>query len=91
MGFESNDSLQKFIDDYKRPPQTYLAMQAEGREWLELFSKETIDQFDQGPGRQTQKSNRQGLGIRNYRRKERLCQTRGIRFKPGFIKYLRKF
>ncbi|MGB5321686.1 family 16 glycoside hydrolase [Lutimonas sp.] len=46
MGFESNDSLQKFIDDYKRPPQTYLAMQAEGREWLELFSKETIDQFD---------------------------------------------
>ena len=46
MGFESNDSLQKFIAGYKKPPQTYLAMQAEGREWLELFSKETIEQFD---------------------------------------------
>lgn len=46
MGFESNDSLKKFIEDYKRPPQTYLAMQAEGREWLDIFSKETIDQFD---------------------------------------------
>ena len=46
MGFESNDSLQQFINDFKKPPQTYLAMQAEGREWLELFSKETIDQFD---------------------------------------------
>lgn len=46
MGFESNDSLQNFIDNYKKPPQTYLAMQAEGREWLTLFSKETIDQFD---------------------------------------------
>lgn len=46
MGFESNDSLQNFIDNYKKPPQTYLAMQAEGREWLDLFSKETIDQFD---------------------------------------------
>ena len=46
MGFETNDSLQNFIRDYKRPPQTYIAMQAEGREWLELFSKETIAQFD---------------------------------------------
>lgn len=46
MGFETNDSLQNFIDNYKKPPQTYLAMQAEGREWLDLFSKETIDQFD---------------------------------------------
>jgi len=46
MGFESNDSLQNFIDNYKKPPQTYLAMQAEGREWLDLFKKETIDQFD---------------------------------------------
>lgn len=46
MGFESNDSLQNFINHYQKPPQTYLAMQAEGREWLDLFSKETIDQFD---------------------------------------------
>jgi len=46
MGFESNDSLQNFIDHYQKPPQTFLAMQAEGREWLDIFSKETIDQFD---------------------------------------------
>ena len=46
MGFESNDSLQNFIDHYKKPPQTFLAMQAEGREWLDLFSAETVDQFD---------------------------------------------
>lgn len=46
MGFETNDSLQNFIDNYIKPPQTYLAMQAEGREWLVLFSEETIDQFD---------------------------------------------
>ncbi len=46
MGFESNDSLQNFLENYKKPPQTYLAMQAEGREWLDIFSKETIGQFD---------------------------------------------
>lgn len=46
MGFETNDSLQNFITNYKRPQQTYIAMQAEGREWLDIFSKETIAQFD---------------------------------------------
>jgi hypothetical protein len=46
MGFETNDSLQNFITNYKRPEQTYIAMQAEGREWLDIFSKETIAQFD---------------------------------------------
>ncbi len=46
MGFESDASLQKFLTTYEKPQQTYLAMQAEGREWLDLFSKETIDQFD---------------------------------------------
>jgi hypothetical protein len=46
MGFETNDSLQKYLAAYNKPPHTFLAMQAEGREWLDLFSKETIAQFD---------------------------------------------
>ena len=46
MGFESDESLQNFLSAYEKPQQTYLAMQAEGREWLDLFSKKTIDQFD---------------------------------------------
>ncbi|MGA9271589.1 MAG: hypothetical protein WBV45_13290 [Lutimonas sp.] len=46
MGFESEDSLRTFVTNYKKPAGTYLAMQAEGREWLEMFSKETVDLFD---------------------------------------------
>jgi hypothetical protein len=46
MGIETEEDLQKFLQNYKKPTHTYLAMQAEGREWLDLFSKETIDQFD---------------------------------------------
>jgi hypothetical protein len=46
MGFEKDDSLANFLATYERPKQTYIAMQAEGREWVEIFSKETIDQFD---------------------------------------------
>ena len=46
MGFESDDSLRTFVKNYKRPPGTYLAMQAEGREWLDMFSSETIELFD---------------------------------------------
>ena len=46
MGFESEDSLRAFVREYKKPEGTYLAMQAEGREWLEMFSKQTIDLFD---------------------------------------------
>ncbi len=46
MGFESEDSLRTFVREYKKPPGTYLAMQAEGREWLEMFSRSTIDLFD---------------------------------------------
>ena len=46
MGFESEDSLRTFVREYKKPPGTYLAMQAEGREWLEMFSKSTISLFD---------------------------------------------
>jgi hypothetical protein len=46
MGIETEEALQKYISSYKKPPHTYLAMQAEGREWLDLFSKETIAKFD---------------------------------------------
>jgi hypothetical protein len=46
MGFESDSALREFIKTYRKPSGTWFAMQAEGREWLDLFSKETIDQFD---------------------------------------------
>jgi hypothetical protein len=46
MGFETDSSLQEFIDNYEKPAGTWIAMQAEGREWLDLFSKENIDKFD---------------------------------------------
>ena len=46
MGFESDSALQEFIKSYKKPAATWIAMQSEGREWLDLFSKETIDEFD---------------------------------------------
>jgi hypothetical protein len=46
MGFESDSALQQFIKSYIKPSATWIAMQAEGREWLDLFRKETIDQFD---------------------------------------------
>src|SRR5665647_3646598 len=37
------DSFLLIMEDY---PQFYLAMQAEGREWVNLFSKESIEKFD---------------------------------------------
>ncbi len=46
MGFETNEALETFLADYERPPHAYLAMQAEGREWLNIFKPETIAQFD---------------------------------------------
>jgi len=46
MGFETDSALQEFIKNYKKPTSTWIAMQAEGREWLDLFKKETINQFD---------------------------------------------
>ena len=46
MGFESDDSLRTFVQNYRKPPGTYLAMQAEGREWLDMFSEQTVDLFD---------------------------------------------
>ncbi len=46
MGFETNEAIEEYLRTYKKPPHTFLAMQAEGREWLDLFSKETIAKFD---------------------------------------------
>ena len=42
----NEEALLEFLGEYQQPPHTYLAMQAEGREWLEIFSKESIDRFD---------------------------------------------
>lgn len=46
MGFEDEDSLHNFLDNYDRLPGTFLAMQAEGREWVDMFSEEVISRFD---------------------------------------------
>lgn len=46
MGFESDKELNTFLDSYHPSPFVWTAMQAEGREWLELFSKESRDRFD---------------------------------------------
>jgi hypothetical protein len=46
MGFETNEALETFLANYVQPPHTFLAMQAEGREWLDIFQKETIGKFD---------------------------------------------
>lgn len=46
MGIESDSALEAFLKNYQKPAGTYLAMQAEGREWLDLFSKKSIAQFD---------------------------------------------
>ena len=46
MTLETEEALQEFLSTYNKPPQTYLAIQAEGREWVDIFSKETVDQFD---------------------------------------------
>ncbi|NOY36856.1 MAG: DUF1080 domain-containing protein [Chlorobi bacterium] len=46
MYIETDDSLGKFLNAYQQPPQTWLAMQAEGREWMDMFSKKNISRFD---------------------------------------------
>jgi hypothetical protein len=48
MGFPvHNDSqIDSVIALFKNYPQFYLAMQAEGREWVNTFSKESIEKFD---------------------------------------------
>lgn len=46
MGFEDDDSLNNFLDSHKPSPFTWFAMQAEGREWLELFTAASRSRFD---------------------------------------------
>lgn len=46
MGFENDSTLQAFLSTYRKAPTTFLAMQAEGREWLDLFSESSIAEFD---------------------------------------------
>ena len=46
MPYPSEESLNNFLETYQKPPQSFLAMQAEGREWLDIFTKETIEKFD---------------------------------------------
>src|SRR5512139_521724 len=48
LGFPvQNDSqIDSFLLTMKDYPQFYLAMQAEGREWVNLFSRESIEKFD---------------------------------------------
>ncbi len=46
MGFETDAEVEKYLASYRKPPHTFFGMQAEGREWLNMFSKETIAKFD---------------------------------------------
>ena len=48
MGFPvHNDSqIDSVLQIFKNYPQFYIAMQAEGREWVNIFSKESRDKFD---------------------------------------------
>lgn len=46
MGFETDSALMEYVNTYDQPPITWFAMQAEGREWLDMFSKESISMFD---------------------------------------------
>jgi len=46
MGFESDDSLKAYLDAFEPTPFAWHAMQAEGREWLDLFSDESRERFD---------------------------------------------
>jgi len=46
MGYETEEALLEFLDTYEKPPHTWLAMQAEGREWTDMFSEELVARFD---------------------------------------------
>jgi len=46
MGFETDDALKAYLDAFEPTPFAWHAMQAEGREWLELFSDESRESFD---------------------------------------------
>ena len=46
MGFETDAALNEYLDQYEPTPLAWHAMQAEGREWTEIFSTETAARFD---------------------------------------------
>jgi hypothetical protein len=48
LGFpvHSDSQIDSVIQTFKNYPQFYIAMQAEGREWVSIFSKESRDKFD---------------------------------------------
>ncbi|PID91677.1 MAG: hypothetical protein CSA96_06960 [Bacteroidetes bacterium] len=46
MGFESDAELEAYLAEVDPSPLAWHAMQAEGREWLELFSEENVARFD---------------------------------------------
>lgn len=46
MEYPTEEALEEFIDNYDKPPQTWIAMQAEGREWMDIFKPETVAKFD---------------------------------------------
>jgi histidinol phosphatase-like PHP family hydrolase len=46
MGYESEEALEEYLAGYHQPSDTWHAMQAEGREWVDLFSPEIISRFD---------------------------------------------
>jgi len=46
MGFETDSALNAYMDQYESTPLAWHAMQAEGREWTEIFSAETAARFD---------------------------------------------
>lgn len=46
MPISTEDELQAFLATVEQPPEAFLAMQAEGREWLDLFTQESINRFD---------------------------------------------
>jgi len=48
IGFPIQNDIQldSFVTVMNKYPQFYIGMQAEGREWVNLFSKESIDKFD---------------------------------------------
>lgn len=48
LGFpiEEDADVIAFVEMMKKYPQFYTAMQAEGREWVDLFSAEAMDRFD---------------------------------------------
>lgn len=46
MGFETDAEVDEFFRNYKKPPHSFIAMQAEGREWLDMFSPQSVAKFD---------------------------------------------